>query len=711
MYWLMSIDALVRITVAMAMLFVAVPALARPARPGTTALERFFWNFGVGIALLTLTGELLALANLFSLVTLLAVMALVVLTGRAMQRGVGPLALLKQASETSFVAVLNTFDKRVSVPRRLRRIRRRLLARGRATSDAPEARTNILAWSVLTTVAAAFRLYRPLASANLGFSDTYVHLYLLKLLEDGRQVDPDWGPYPRGLQFLLLAIQKLTNVDEILLMNFFGAVVGVLMTLAVAWAARRLSGSTAAAFVAGLLFATLVGGPGQYFILGGAFSTADPHVAATMQQMSYEELAATRGQFDMALTDFQRQTSTLSQELAIALLFPTALFLLAFLRTRDRWQLAGFLGGTMAIAAVHSGVVIPLVLLSALAAATVAMERRLDARAFRTAAGLGLAAVIAGSLWMLAFIAYPYAGGKSHASMGTSVTTAVLYYFPFLRPFAGGVQPVAKDAGVFVTVTPFLVTCAILAVVWLTVSLLRRREESGRFWIATAFLLFLLIHFSSRLGIPQLLEPVRNSQWLLMALAVVLGVMASDLSGLLTRWRPLRQTTAASIVIAPLLLLWATRVPRLGNPLIHDQIVDYSGYGGTALAVLKIGHEYEPYTWTLVSYGQEFPMVLREGFHIPAATFLDQYDPSSATVPIPTPQIFVIVEKTPHPFQIDNWARAFSRTTLEQRLQTWVHVYQSSHRNLSVFFEDEHVRVYQIRRSPEEIARTMEAER
>lgn len=711
MYWLMSIDALVRITVAMAVLFVAVPALARAARPGTTALERFFWNFGVGIALLTLAGELLALGNLFSIVTLLAVLALIVLAGRAMQRGIGPLALLRQASETAFVAVLNTFDKRVSVSRRLRRIRRRLLARVRAAFHAPEARTNIAAWSVLTIVAAGFRLYRPFASANLGFSDTYVHLYLLKLLEDGRQVDPDWGPYPRGLQFLLLAIQKLTNVDEILLMNFFGAVVGVLMTLAVAWTARRLSGRTSAAFVAGLFFATLVGGPGQYFILGGAFSTTDPRLAATMQQLPYEELAATRGQFDMALTDFQRQTSTLSQELAIALLFPTALFLLGFFRTRDRWQLAGFLGGTAAIAAVHSGVVVPLILLSALAAATAAMERRLDAAAFRTAAGMGLAAVVAGSLWAVAFIAYPYAGGKSHASMGTSVATAVLYYFPFLRPFAGDAQPLVKDAGVFVPFTPFLLACAILAVVWLAASLLRGREDAGRVWIAAAFLLFLLIHFSSRLAIPQLLEAVRNSQWLLMALAVLLGMMATDLSDLLVRWRPMRPATALAAVVAPLLLLWTPRIPRLGNPLIRNQLVDYSGYGGAALAVLKIGRELEPYTWTLVSYGQEFPMVLREGFHIPAATFLDQYDPSSATVPIPTPQIFVIVEKAPHPFQIDNWARAFSRTTLEQRLQTWVHVYQSSHRNLSVFFEDEHVRVYQIRRSPDEIAKAMESRR
>ena len=80
-------------------------------------------------------------------------------------------------------------------------------------------------------LAAAVRFYRPFITANLGFSDTYVHLYLMRLLEQGRQVDPAWGPYPRGMHFLLAAIRELTNVDVILLMNFFGPVAGVLHQL------------------------------------------------------------------------------------------------------------------------------------------------------------------------------------------------------------------------------------------------------------------------------------------------------------------------------------------------------------------------------------------------------------------------------------------------------------------------------------------------
>ena len=97
-------------------------------------------------------------------------------------------------------------------------------------------------------------------------------------------------------------------------------------------------------------------------------------------------------------------------------------------------------------------------------------------------------------------------------------------------------------------------------------------------------------------------------------------------------------------------------------------------------------------------------MVLRRGFHLPAADFLDRYDPATAVLPIPTRSVFVIVEKTPHQFEINTWARRFSRADLEQRLLTWVQVYQATHRNLRIFFDDDHVRVYRIDRTPEEIA-------
>jgi hypothetical protein len=142
--------------------------------------------------------------------------------------------------------------------------------------------------------------------------------------------------------------------------------------------------------------------------------------------------------------------------------------------------------------------------------------------------------------------------------------------------------------------------------------------------------------------------------------------------------------------------LWLWRIPGTAP---QQKLINYSGYGGTAYAVLSIERDLEPFTWTLVTYGQEFPMVLNKGFHLAAVDFLETYDPADPRLNIPTPYIFIAVEKTPHPFEINTWATKFSRADIQQRLQTWCDLYRMNHRDMRVYRDDENVRVYMIRRN------------
>jgi len=125
MYWLLSIDAVVRIGFALAFLFIIVPALARTRSRARTFLENFFWNLGVGIALITLVGQMFTLVNLFTLVTILGSAVAVILIGRSIERGVSPFKLVHDWVENAFLALLNIFDGRVNVLRRMRRGYRR----------------------------------------------------------------------------------------------------------------------------------------------------------------------------------------------------------------------------------------------------------------------------------------------------------------------------------------------------------------------------------------------------------------------------------------------------------------------------------------------------------------------------------------------------------------------------------------------------------
>ena len=654
MYALLGIDAVLRITAALLALFVGVPALARRRPEALDRMEWFWWCLAAGIAIITITGQLLTLVNAFSTITILLAMAVLVIAVRARVSGRTPVAILRDLYRNVVLFSLNILEGRVNVRRRLRRALRRMRARAHVSMAA-------IGWCALIAVAAVMRFYRPFATANLGFSDTYVHLYLVRLLEQGKQVDPAWGPYPRGMHFLLYTIHELTNVDAILLMNFFGAVVGVLMTLAVADAARRLARNFGAGLVAGLIFATMIGGGSQYFLMGGSVASDNIREASQFGAMHYEDIPPTRGEFDVLLTVFQRQTATLPQELAIVLLFPAAMFLLSW---HSWWARSGYLFCTSAIAATHPGVAVPLVLLSAV---TVAV-RRFDRTLIKQAMLTGAAGIALGSTWMLAFFTYHRIGSAgADVASGSGVGSTAVYYFPFLRE--GDTARIITWAAI----TPFMIACLVIAV-----ALLFRRQ----FWIPGVVFLFFVTHIASRFGLPEIVEVRRNASWFAMALAILLGVAAAEFL----------RVRAMKVVAAVMLALWLWRVPLTS---VHEKLVNYSGYGATAYAVIEIERKLEPFTWTLITYGQEFPMVLGRGFHLAAADFLEHYDPSD-TLRIPTPFVFIAVEKIPHRFQINAWAAQFSRTDIEQRLQTWCFLYQLSHRDMRVFLDDEHVRVYMI---------------
>jgi hypothetical protein len=688
MYVLLGIDTVLRIVAAMAFLFVAVPAMMRARPRELDRMEWFWWCFAAGTTLLTLAGQALTLLNAYSAASLLLVIAAAVLFVRARVSGKSPAMLLHDLYRNAILVSLNTLEGRVNVARRIRRAWRRRRHLGGGVVRASGA-----LWLSVIAIAAAFRLYRPFATANLGFSDTYVHLYLMRLLEQGKQVDPAWGPYPRGMHFLLMAIHELTNADLNLLMNFFGPIAGVLMTIAVADTARRLSRNTLAGLLAGLVFATMVGGAGQYFLLGGSVATDNAAEAQSILAMPYR-LLPEGAEVDMLATVFQRQTATLPQELALVFLFPAVMFLLSGAAAASAagggrpgaaspprvWHLTGYFFCTAAIAAIHPGVVIPLVLLSAIAIPWIDVKRALAA---------GALGILTGSTWMLAYFAYPHVGSTADVASASGAGSTAAYYFPFLR--GGDIAHIVT----WVSVTPFLIACVVIALalaVWSGGLLARRdlarnrRAESPPLhWIALAVCIFTLTHVASRFGLPEIVEVRRNVSWLAMALAILAGIALSELA----------RSRALKPVLAVLLVLWIWRVPIAGA---NEKLINYSGFSGTAQAVIDIQRKLEPFTWTLVTYGQEFPMVLGKGFHMAAAEFLERYDPAARRIGIPTRFIFVAVEKTPHRFQINSWAAKFSRADLEQRLQTWCFLYQLQHRDMHVFRDDEHVRVYMIDR-------------
>src|SRR5581483_1640006 len=298
----------------------------------------------------------------------------------------------------------------------------------------------------------------------------------------------------------------------------------------------------------------------------------------------------------------------------------------------------------------------------------------------------GLAGIAIGSTWLLGFIAYPFVAAGTHPG------STALFYFPFLRHFAGDAAGGTSEPQVeaYNTITPFLIAMVVVAVI-VMVRDGRASERDARAWgrrrllsIPLFFLVFFTIHIASRYHLPQLVESRRNSEWFLASIAMLLGAALVQLPKAM-------QFLAVAV--------WLIRVPWPGA--LRDQLLNYSGYGSASLAVVEIAHTYEPFTWTLVSYGQEYPMVLGRGFHLAATDFLNRYDPAARDLEIPTRYVFLLTERVPHRFEVHDWKSKFSRTEIERRLETWCQLYRATHDDIRLFLDDGNVQVFEIVRSQE----------
>src|SRR5439155_18081648 len=154
----------------------------------------------------------------------------------------------------------------------------------------------------------------------------------------------------------------------------------------------------------------------------------------------------------------------------------------------------------------------------------------------------GLTGIVIGSTWLLAFIVYPFVGSNTRPG-GTA-----LFYFPFLRHFAdaaGGTSQQQIEA--YNSLTPFLAVLAVVA------GLLILRRGTENMIAGATFLIFLLIHLSWRLGLPQVVESRRNSEWLLMSAAILLAMAVA-----LASRRPARRRLAAVLIA----LAWLLTTPN-----------------------------------------------------------------------------------------------------------------------------------------------------
>lgn len=629
-------------------LFVLLPRWLFPRPEVAGGGARFFANLARMVLATAIIVQGLVLLHLFDFFSLVASYLILWLGIASLRRGRVPLMELDRTITLFEMMIIDmlegNFPYRAQLTNFWRRVQRWILSW--------QLDREMLTWGavlgMVLLISAGLRLASVPARAAPGDPGTYLHMAWTRLLAS----NTIWsgGAYPMGAHSWVETVAQFARVDEALLVRSAGGLVGLLLTLAVYLTVRWAGGRRGPAVVATAMYGV--------FIYSGVLPAG-----AWRQQ---------------ALHPF---------EFGLVFLLPSVMFFADCLDTFRRSVLL-LAGECLAAAFVLHPVSGLFGLIGLLAVLVVWSIRR--HRAVRWA---GWTVAVAGAAALLGnlFLGLAHLLGRPRHQ---GVLDIVAAFFTPGRPDPAWQSLIwglaALGAGLLLTLP----------------------DRRGLFRRSVGLFLWLLLALF--VGYPAVLAPDKVGIPLSLVTAVALGL---ELEVVLT----LGLTPSRRVI------------GRLGVPRLHPSIGLTAGLVALAIAgmtvvspplradpgppqepealartLYRIKDEHLAYTWTVVGYQEALSQVLGRGYWLGWKDFLAKYDPveyrfdpRNPDLTIPTRYVFIMVEKQVFVGPNDFAADTLERARLQVALQEWVASYQQHHDDMSVYYEDTSVAVYQIYRSPE----------
>lgn len=670
------------------LVFYYLPSRVVAFRRGDDGLDRFFITLTYMVSVTLVLVHLLAFLRLYDTFSL--VVGYICIGALAMQaQGRSPVGLLRRLGTRAVVSLLDAAEQTRPLGSGIgeylqRQVRASVLGLWSWARWAVNPAEGLLPMGVLV-YSAYLRFHHSLTHAYLGAPDSYVHLAWTKYLS-ANQIYRD-GIYPYGYHAVLSAFEKLTFMDPLLIVRFTGPLAGLLLVLSVYYVSRKL--------FRGL---EILAVPGTFiFGLGIGLPSA-----------------------------ISRQISALPQEFAAIFLLPGFYFGARYLERGTRRDLALFalcLGITVAV---HPYVSPYLVVGVALAAAARFMSRP----------------HIVGTqpVWRIAFNLFFWgavAVAVALAPLGVGAAQGIEFHSS-LEYVAAMVTTGAVSADDSVPVwqrllskDPFLdVTLALAGLLALHTAVVARVRllkgekptEPAALMALPLFSLVLYLMYRGRsLGLPSLMDPARTGVFFSLVASLIYGMAAYRIvaalgSRLLTA--RMRTYLAAGFALVAVLCL-GFRYPT--SPPAGTQL-EYDAAAGN---YLRIQASFPALDWTIVSPVEQYPQVLKKGWHYESWEFVRDFGLAEANdpsfdLPIPTTYVFIFAEKIPlrvdkssNPVLANGAVSSLAagsasepyrdperRAVIQATLIAWAEAYMETHDNMRVFYEDEEMIIYMIKRAP-----------
>jgi len=491
---------------------------------------------------------------------------------------------------------------------------------------------------LITAYSAYIRFYDPVVNAAPAMSDAYTTLAWMKYIE-ARVLFHD-GIYPQGFHIVLAVIHKFSFIDQLYILKYTGPLNGVLTTLGIAFATWKMTGKKIPGAIAAIVYGIL----GSYLPM-----------------------------------EWERQASTNSQEFAFVFVLPTIYFFIRYMRLKRKADLLTAASGICVIGLVHS---FPFAL-----------------------AGLGMVILIGTALisnikkywkpsWMISVVGM------------ISVLVALL---PYLVGIIAGIKAHSSTEDYLyskATETTFpklyivdKVSLVFIGIIFIYLLFNRKKNVNSLVQSYVLFFslsVFIMYHFLGTLIESQLLLSRSGTLWaLIIPLCIGMGwSVVTDIVPFINKYRFI-ELTSSFIILAAILYYLSPKV-----------IIPYKMEWNSGIEqYLRIIKMYRPQTWTFVSEQEGYSLALANGYHEYVSDLLNDFDPQSLDLYQwrgIARNIFIYYQKNIFEVNKENGVYSISEKFYIKRraekvlLGKWIQSYQSTHDNISVFFEDENLIVYYI---------------
>ncbi|MDD5717333.1 MAG: hypothetical protein PHW64_05965 [Sulfuricurvum sp.] len=538
------------------------------------------------------------------------------------------------------------------------------------------------------------------ASDTAQFFEWVSFLYRGELFYEGKTFGADFY----GMTVLAFFISNLSNAPLHVIFSLYPFFTVWFLLFGLFYFVKKMTDSVPTGVFAVFMFGTVLMTPMIDFFAGRSYTTTDPTVTNFFGFDLFLPWPPNPDKLpsgSVGMTPYTRNSCGLPYELGYMFLLPNLYFFIKSFASEERKYLWWYGVTLMLVFTFHGGIAFYLVA----ASIPIAVWAIINGKLSKAKLGWGLVAVVVGAVvgnaWLLSIFKY---GGLGPIGAAAPIIDATLQRL-------GIIQKSAEQADVFVANADFdfeemrilLPSYSLLAFVGAVIlffilsQFMRRRFE----WSSSALIAVgvLFIFGATIFGVPQLVDATRAAEALLLSWAMIgsyyfymLIIHPLERFGRYPIARALFSLTA--LILAGTIALVTPRWVETDHFWKELNNIEYSDFGYSAY---KIKQDYQPFTWTIISYNPEYAEVLTKGYHYNTHDFINEFDPTDKFLRVPTPKVFLFLENRPHTYKgMGEWYYRW-RETVQENYQQWILTYQLYHPGkLKTWYHSDHATVYMI---------------